>query len=70
MKSNTSMTAARAKPRRTKEERDRKVGINDLAANVPRRRAASGTATETVEQFKARGGKVQVLPSAWDQVAA
>lgn len=70
MKRSASMKAARAKPRRTKEERDRQVGINGLAAKTPHKRATSRAGTETVAQFEARGGKVQVLPSAWDQVAA
>lgn len=69
MKSNTSMKAARAKPRRTKEERDRQVGINGLAAKTPRKRAASRAGTETVEQFEARGGRVEVLPSIWSRAA-
>ncbi|GEM_PF-5212100 len=66
---NTSTTAARAKPRRTKEERDRQVGINGLAAKTPRKRAAARTGTETVEQFEARGGLVEVLPSVWSNAA-
>lgn len=68
MKDNISKQAAH-KPRRTKEERDRQVGINGLAAKTPRRRAAPRAGTETVEQFEARGGLVEVLPSVWSRAA-
>lgn len=68
MKDNISNQVAR-KPRRTKEERDRQVGINGLAAKTPRKRTASRAATETVEQFEARGGLVEVLPSVWSRAA-
>lgn len=57
------------RPPRAVQARAAKIAIR--AANIPAPAAVKPRDRfETVEQFRARGGEVEILPTAWDRVAA
>lgn len=57
------------RPPRPVQARAAKVAIR--AANIPAPAAVKPReSSETVEEFLGRGGRVQVLPTAWDRVSA
>jgi len=58
-------------PRPPRSVQARAANVAIRAANIPAPAAVKPRdRAETVEQFQARGGEVQVLPTVWDRVAA
>ncbi|WP_447902682.1 hypothetical protein [Stenotrophomonas pavanii] len=64
----TKAMAPRINPQRVPRERRMDHNTVSRPKRVKVRSAAAGPA-ETVEEFKARGGRVQYLTTSWEQAA-